>query len=148
MPLVFLFELNMEDKMAKLTDIEGIGDVYAQTLQEAGITTLETLREQGATPQGRKQIAEQTGLSNKLILRWVNHADLFRIKGISSQYSELLEAAGVDTIPELAQRNPENLHQKLIDVNHEKKLVRQVAGLGQVSDWVRQAQELPRVITY
>jgi len=134
--------------MTKLTTIEGIGDVYAKTLQEAGIDSLEALREQGATPQGRKQIADKSELSGKLILRWVNQADLFRVKGIGSEYAELLEAAGVDTVPELAQRNSENLHQKLIEVNDEKKLVRQVAGLSQVSDWVKQAKELPRVITY
>ncbi len=134
--------------MTKLIDIEGIGEVYAQKLQAAGIATLEALLEQGATPKGREEIAAQTGLSSKLILRWVNHADLFRINGIGSQYAELLEAAGVDTVPELAQRNPENLHQKLLEINGEKKLVRQVAGLNQVSNWIEQAKNLPRLIFY
>lgn len=134
--------------MTKLIEIEGIGEVYAQKLQAIGIATLEALLEQGATPKGREEIAAQTGLSSKLILRWVNHADLFRINGIASQYAELLEAAGVDTVPELAQRNPENLHQKLLEINEEKKLVRQVAGLNQVSNWIEQAKNLPRLIFY
>jgi predicted flap endonuclease-1-like 5' DNA nuclease len=81
-------------------------------------------------------------------LEWVNLADLFRIKGIGEEFSDLLEEAGVDTVPELAQRNPENLHSKLVEVNEAKKLVRRVPGLSQVQDWVAQAKELPRVVTY
>ena len=96
--------------MAKLTEIEGIGEFYAQKLQEAGIRTTQALLEKGASPQGRKEIAEKTDISEKLIMEWVNHVDLFRIKGVSEEYSDLLEEAGVDTVPELAQRNPENLH--------------------------------------
>jgi len=134
--------------MAKLTDVEGIGEVYAQKLREAGVATTDALLKQGATPRGRAEIAEKTGISEKLILEWVNHADLFRIKGVSEEYADLLEAAGVDTVPELAQRNPENLYQKLVEVNQEKKLVRRLPGQSQVSDWVKQARGLPRVITY
>jgi predicted flap endonuclease-1-like 5' DNA nuclease len=134
--------------MAKLVQVEGIGKAYAQKLQEAGIKTTQALLEKGASPQGRKEIAEKTGISEKLILEWVNHADLFRIKGVGEEYSDLLEAAGVDTIPELAQRNPENLYQKLVAVNQEKKLVRQLPTQTQVYDWIGQAQRLPRVITY
>ncbi len=134
--------------MTKLIDIEGIGDIYAQKLEEVGITSIEALLEQGATPQGRVELVEQTGISSKLILHWINHADLFRVKGIGSEYAELLEAAGVDTIPELAQRNPDNLHQKMVAVNEEKKLVRQVPALNWVSDWVEQAKQLPRIINY
>lgn len=134
--------------MTRLAQIEGIGDTYAQTLKDAGIATIEALLDKGSTPQGRQEIVDKTGLSSKLILRWVNHADLFRIKGIGSEYSELLEAAGVDTVPELAQRNPDNLRQKLVEVNQEKELVRQVPSLSQVSSWVEQAKNLPRVINY
>lgn len=134
--------------MAKLENIEGIGEVYAQTLREAGIGSVEALLKQGATPKGRQEIAEKTGISGKLILEWVNHADLFRIKGIGEEYADLLEAAGVDTVPELAQRNPENLYHKLVEVNQEKHLVRKLPGQSQVSNWVEQAGGLPRVITY
>ena len=134
--------------MAKLEKVEGIGEVYAQKLRGAGIATTQALLEKGASPQGREEIAEKTGISGKLILDWVNHADLFRIKGVGEEYSDLLEAAGVDTVPELAQRNPENLYQKLVAVNQEKELVRQLPTQAQVSDWVAQAKRLPRVITY
>ena len=134
--------------MTKLTKVEGIGEAYAQKLQEAGIVTTEALLEQGATSKGRKKIAEKTGISGKLVLEWVNHVDLFRIKGVSEEYADLLEAAGVDTVPELAQRNPENLYQKLVAANQEKKSVRKLPGQAQVSDWVEQAKGLPRVITY
>ena len=134
--------------MAKLTKVEGIGEAYAQKLQEAGIKTTQALLKKGASPKGRKEIAEKTDIGEKLILEWVNHADLFRIKGVGKEYSDLLEAAGVDTVPELAQRNPENLYQKLVAVNQEKELVRQLPTQAQVSDWVAQAKRLPRVITY
>ncbi len=128
--------------------IEGIGEIYAQKLAEIGITTLEALLEKGATRKGRQELAERTGISEKLILEWVNRADLFRIKGIGEEYSDLLEAAGVDTVPELAQRNPENLYQALVDVNRQKKLVRRLPSPEQVRAWVEQAKRLPRVIEY
>jgi len=134
--------------MAKLTKVEGIGESYAQKLWEAGIHTTQALLEEGASPKGRKEVAEKAGISEKLILEWVNHVDLFRIKGVGEEYADLLEAAGVDTVPELAQRNPENLYQKLVAVNQEKKLVRQLPGQAQVGDWVEQAKRLPRVIAY
>jgi predicted flap endonuclease-1-like 5' DNA nuclease len=134
--------------MAKLTEVEGIGEIYAQKLQEAGIRTTQALLEKGATPQGRKEIAEKTDISEKLILEWVNHVDLFRIKGVGEEYSDLLEEAGVDTVPELAQRNAEHLYQKLVAVNQERKLVRRLPTQSQVSDWIEQAKRLPRVITY
>jgi len=134
--------------MAKLTKVEGIGEIYAQKLQEAGIGTTQALLQKGASPQGRQEIAEKTDISERLILEWVNHVDLFRIKGVGEEYSDLLEEAGVDTVPELAQRNAENLYQKLVAVNQEKKLVRQLPGQAQVSDWIEQAKRLPRVITY
>jgi predicted flap endonuclease-1-like 5' DNA nuclease len=134
--------------MAKLTKVEGIGEFYAQKLRAAGVRTTQALLEKGASPQGRTEITEKTGISGKLILEWVNHVDLFRIKGVGEEYSDLLEAAGVDTVPELAQRNPEHLYQKLVAVNQEKKLVRQLPNQAQVSDWVEQAKRLPRVIAY
>jgi len=134
--------------MAKLSKVEGIGEVYAQKLRATGITTTQALLEKGASSQGRTEIAEKTGISERLILEWVNHVDLFRIKGVGEEYSDLLEEAGVDTVPELAQRNPEHLHQKLVAVNQEKKLVRQLPTRSQVSDWIEQAKRLPRVITY
>jgi len=134
--------------MAKIIDVEGIGKVYAEKLKEAGLSTVEALLKMGASPQGRKEIEEKTGISHKLILEWVNLADLFRIQGIGEEYSDLLEEAGVDTVVELAQRNAENLHQKLVEINQQKKLVRQVPGLSQVTKWVEQAKILPRVVTY
>lgn len=134
--------------MTKLIDVEGIGEVYAQKLKEAGIATAEALLEMGATPGGRKEIAEKAGISDSLILEWVNHVDLFRIKGVGEEYADLLEEAGVDTVPELAQRNPENLLAKMTAVNEEKKLVRRLPVLSQVTDWVEQAKQLTRVITY
>jgi predicted flap endonuclease-1-like 5' DNA nuclease len=134
--------------MANLVDIEGVGERYAQKLQEAGIQTTQALLDQGSSPQGRKQIAEKTGISEALILRWVNHVDLFRIQGVGEEYADLLEAAGIDTVPELAQRNPENLYQKLVATNQEKKRVRRLPDQARVSDWVEQAKQLPRVITY
>ncbi len=134
--------------MAKLIDVEGIGEAYARKLEAIGIDTTDKLLKAGSTPKGRKELAEKAGISEKLILEWVNHLDLFRIKGIGSEYADLLEEAGVDSVPELAQRNPENLFNKLIEVNKEKKLVRRLPTLSQVEDWVAQAKQLPRVIEY
>jgi predicted flap endonuclease-1-like 5' DNA nuclease len=134
--------------MTKLLAIEGIGPVYAEKLQEVGVQTVEALLKRGATPQGRQELAEVTDLGNTRILEWVNHADLFRIKGVGEEYSDLLEEAGVDTVPELAQRNPENLFAKMKEVNAEKELVRRVPPLSAVQSWVEQAKQLPRVIQY
>ena len=134
--------------MSDVIEVEGIGEVYAQKLKQAGIATSESLLEQGATRAGREKIAQATGISEKRILRWVNHVDLFRIKGVQAQYAELLEAAGVDSIPELAQRNPANLHSALVEVNEAKKLVRKLPTSEQVGDWVGQAKAMPRVVTH
>ena len=134
--------------MAKIAAIEGIGVVMAGKLNAAGVTTTEALLSAGSTAAGRKELASKTGLDAVKILGWVNRADLFRIRGIGSQYSDLLEAAGVDTVPELAQRNPENLRAKMAEVNSEKKLVRQLPTLRSVQEWVAQAKGLPRSIEY
>lgn len=134
--------------MAKIIDIEGIGPVYAQKLTAIGITTTGKLLKKGATPKGRVELEEKTGISHSLILEWVNHADLYRIKGVAEEYSDLLEEAGVDTVPELAQRNPQNLYVKLVETNDMKKLVRQLPSQRQVADWVEQAKALPRQIQY
>ena len=134
--------------MASLIKIEGIGEKYAQALKAAGVRSVEKLLEAGITPKGRQELAEKTGISEKLILEWVNLADLFRIKGIGEEYSDLLEEAGVDTVPELAQRNAANLLAKIIQVNAEKKLVRRVPTLAQVTSWIEQAQALPRIVQY
>jgi predicted flap endonuclease-1-like 5' DNA nuclease len=134
--------------MASIEAIEGIGAVYAIKLREAGVRTVEKLLEVGATKKGRVELAAATGISEKLILTWANHADLFRIKGVSSQYSELLEAAGVDTVVELGNRKAENLHAKMLEVNEKKKLVRRPPSLKMVESWVKQAGKLPRVMTY
>ena len=128
--------------------IEGIGDVYRQKLLEAGITDVEELLEKGSTVQGRKEIVNKTGISEKLLLRWINMADLYRIKGIGQEYAELLEAAGVDTVPELAQRVPGNLLEKMAAANAQKKMVRRLPDLSQVESWVAQAKSLPRIIDY
>ena len=132
----------------KINDVEGIGAVYAEKLIGIGINTTAALLKAGKTLKGRKELAEKTGISAKLILEWINHADLFRIKGVGSEYADLLEEAGVDTVPELGQRNAANLHAKMAEVNAEKKLVRRIPPQVTVEDWVKQAKELPRVIEY
>ncbi|MGH9042820.1 MAG: DUF4332 domain-containing protein [Acidimicrobiia bacterium] len=134
--------------MTKLVDIEGIGEKYAQALKDAGIDTAEELLKEGGTAAGRDAIAEKSGLSEKLILEWVNHTDLMRIKGVGSEYADLLEAAGVDTVPELAQRNAENLAAKLTEINEAKNLVNRTPTPGMVEDWVAEAKSLPRAVEY
>ena len=109
--------------MAKLSEIEGIGAAYSEKLEGAGITSLENLLKKCCEKKGRKELAEKSGISEKLILNWVNRADLTRIKGVSTQYADLLECAGVDTVPELAQRNPDNLQAKMVEVNEERKQI-------------------------
>ncbi len=134
--------------MSAIIDVEGIGPVFAKKLVEAGIVTTGSLLKEGATPAGRQKIEKDTGIAHKLILRWTNHVDLYRIKGVQKQYAELLEASGVDSIPELAQRDPSHLLPKMVATNEKKKLVRKLPTQKQVTDWVAQAKKLPRVITY
>ena len=134
--------------MAKIIAIEGIGEVYGAKLMEVGIKKTEDLLASAADPKSRKELAVAIGVEPSKILHWANRADLFRIKGIGEEYSDLLEASGVDTVPELAQRNAENLYKKILEVNAEKKLVRRPPSLKQVQSWVAQAKELPRRLNY
>lgn len=132
----------------KIIDIEGIGEVYAEKLAAAGIKTTDDLLEKGATKKGRQDLAEETGISEKLILKWTNHADLFRIKGVAGQFAELLEAAGVDTVKELRHRVPANLHAKLVEVNEAKNLCNRVPAESEVEKMIEQAKELEPKMTY
>lgn len=132
----------------KVIDIEGVGASYAEKLNAAGLVSTNDLLKKCAAPAGRKALAEETGISDKLILKWCNHADLFRVKGVGPQFAELLEAAGVDTVKELAHRKPENLAAKMAEVNAEKKLVRRVPVVAEVEKMVEYAKELPGVLTY
>ena len=134
--------------MSALTTIEGIGPAIEEKLKQAGIGSCEALLEKGATSQGRKAIIEGSGVSEKLVLKFVNHADLCRVKGVGGEYAELLEASGVDSVPELAQRNAKNLAEKMGEVNEAKKLVRSLPSADTVSGWVDQAKDLPRVVTH
>lgn len=132
-----------------LEAIEGIGPVYFQKLSDqAGIRWQKELLEQGQSAAGRKEIAEKTGILEALILRWVNHCDLRRINGVTEQYAELLEVAGVDTVPELAQRNADNLHAKVVATNEEKHISPQTPTADDIQQWVAQAKTLPRVVTH
>lgn len=134
--------------MTNLAKIEGIGPTYAEKLKKTGITTTQALLEKGATVNGRHEIAEMTGISEEKVLRWVNLSDLFRVKGIGEEYSDLLEAAGVDTVPEMAQRNPKNLYEMLTTVNEEKNFVRQVPSQTTIEAWIENAKTLPKIIKY
>ncbi len=132
----------------KITDIEGIGDVYARKLGSANIRSVGALLKKGCTKKGRQELAAATGIDEATILKWVNIADLFRIKGVGSEYSELLEKAGVDTVKELRNRNAENLHAKLAEINASHKLVRQLPGLSLVESWVATAKSLETMVSY
>ncbi len=134
--------------MAKLVDVEGIGEKYAQKLKEAGVSSTRALLDKGGKAKGRKELAKISGISEKLILEWVNHVDLFRVRGVSSEYADLLEEAGVDTVRELAQRKAANLYQKLVLINQTKKLVRRLPTQAQVSKWIDQAKQLGGIVTY
>ena len=133
---------------AKVEEIEGIGPIYAKKLNDNDVKTTDDLLDVGGTKQGRKDLAKKTGISETVILEWVNMADLFRIKGIGEEYSELLKEVGVNTVVELARRNPENLQETLVGVNDAKRLVRRPPSLSQTKDWVEQAKFLPRRVEY
>ncbi len=132
----------------KITEIEGIGPAMEAKLLKADINTVEKLLDKGCTKAGRKELAALTGLEESKILVWVNMADLFRIKGIGRQFSELLKAAGVDTVKELRTRKPENLHAALVKVQEEKRITKAVPALSQVINFVEQAKGLEPRITY
>lgn len=134
--------------MPSIKDIEGIGASFGAKLKKAGISTTEALLKQGATPKGREELSKKSGIGTAQILKWVNHADLFRVKGVGPQYAELLEAAGVDSIPELAQRKPENLILTLEQTNKKKKLVRNLPVESQVKEWVGQAKKMSKLVKH
>lgn len=134
--------------MAKLSDIAGIGEGYAVKLKGAKISTLEALLACCCKKKNRKDISQQTGIKEALILNWVNRADLARISGIGKKFGDLLEAAGVDSVPELAQRNPQNLHSALAAANDKMAAVDRVPSMAEVQSWVKQAKVLPKVVTH
>lgn len=132
----------------KITDIEGIGAAYTKKLVAVNIKTTNALLKKGCTKKGRQDLSKESGIDETLILKWVNMADLYRVKGIGSEYSELLEKAGVDTVKELRNRVPDNLYNKMVEVNNSKKLVRQLPGLKRVKSWIESAKKLPPMVTY
>jgi predicted flap endonuclease-1-like 5' DNA nuclease len=132
----------------KVEKIEGIGPTYGSKLEAVGIKTTDDLLEKCSNPKGRKELAEKTGIQETQILKWANMADLMRISGVGEEYSELLEAAGVDTVKELKHRKPENLASKMKEINDEKKLTRAVPSVKEVIRWVEQAKSLEPKITY
>jgi len=134
--------------MASIETIEGIGTKYGERMRAAGIRSTGELLKAGANPKGRAALVEKTGFSNHQILEWTNRADLMRVRGVGEEYSDLLEAAGVDTVKELRNRNPENLLAKMEEVNAAKKLVRRTPALSMVKRWIAHAKELPPVMTY
>lgn len=133
---------------AGIEEIRGIGPAYSKKLRDEGITTTEDLLEAGSTKRGRKELAEKAGIAESLILEWVNKADLSRIQGIGIEYSALLEEAGVNTVVELARRNPENLHVTIVGINDAKELVIRTPSLSKIKDWIEQAKSLPRKVEY
>ena len=132
----------------KISQIEGVGEAYARKLEDAGISTVEQLLDMYSGKKGRFRLAEETGISEKLILKWTNHADLFRIKGIAGQFAELLEAAGVDSVKEFRHRVAANLQPKLIEINDAKNICNRVPSVAELEKMIAQAKELPPVITY
>ena len=134
--------------MPALVNIEGIGEQYAEKLAQAKIGTTQSQLKRAATRKGRREVSKESGVSPAKLLDFVNRADLFRVRGIGEEYSDLLEASGVDTVPELAARNAKNLTAKMAEVNEKRSLVRRVPNEKQVADWVKQAKKLKRAIEY
>ena len=130
--------------MANVTSIEGIAATSAKKLEKAGITTVEQLLEACKDKRGRKKVADASGIAEAKILKWTNHADLCRISGVAGQYAELLEAAGIDSVKELARRKPKSVYEKLVETNsgRKKPLVNQTPALSRIENWVEQAKEL------
>lgn len=134
--------------MASIDTIEGIGHKQATSLRKARIRTVESLLKKGATRSGRREVSTTTGISERLILKWVNRADLMRVRGVGEEYSDLLEAAGVDTIKELRRRNPGNLLTAMVEINAKKNLVRRLPTPAMVERWIEHALELDPVIKH
>lgn len=132
----------------KIEEIEGIGPALGKKLTDAGVTTTDKLLAATKTKKQRKDLAEASGISESKILKFANMADLFRISGVGQEFAELLEAAGVDTVPELAQRNADNLTAKMEEVNEAKNLTRRTPSLKEVEKWVAEAKSLPRALEY
>lgn len=132
----------------KIIEIEGIGESYAKKLEDAGVKTTADLLAEAATPKGREKLALETGISPKLILKWANHADLFRIKGVAGQFAELLEAAGVDTVKEFRHRVAANLQPKLVEINDKKNLCNRVPSVSELEKMIAYAGELEPVLSY
>lgn len=132
----------------RISQIEGIGPFYAERLEAVGVVTTDDLLTRCATPEGRRELVARTGLSENQVLTWTNQADLMRIKGVGSEYGQLLESAGVDTVRELATRKPENLVQVMERINDQRHLTRVVPAVKTVSKWVDQAKEMESVLTY
>ncbi len=133
----------------KIDEVEGIGATYAEKLGEAGVKSTDDLLATGATANGRAKLAEATGISGKLILEWVNHVDLMRLKGVGSEYSDLLEAAGVDSPAELAQRNAANLATTIAElIAARPDVVRRTPSQATIEGWVAEAKTLPKVVTH
>jgi predicted flap endonuclease-1-like 5' DNA nuclease len=134
--------------MAKLLDIEGIGPVYRDKLAKMGLETTDALLEVAGSAKGRDDLAEKIGISGKLILEWVNRADLMRVKGIGEEFSDLLELAGVDSVPELARRNAANLHTALVEANEKRQAVRRVPSEAEVAGWIDAAKSLSPAVSH
>jgi len=132
----------------KIEKIEGVGSKFASKLEKVGIRNTKQLLDKAATRKGRKDLAQESGIEEKLLLKWANMCDLMRIKGVGEEFSELLEVAGVDTVKELAKRRADNLHKAMAEANEKRKLVRQLPGLGQVESWVNQAKAIDPVMKY
>ena len=133
----------------KIDEVEGIGATQAGKLAEAGVTTAEELLQWGANAAGRKSLEDTTGISGKVILEWVNHVDLMRIKGVGSEYSDLLEAAGVDSPSELTQRNAANLATTFQEIVAARPgLVRRVPSEAEVAAWIDDAKSLDKVVEH
>lgn len=129
-------------------DVEGIGPAYAEKLAAVGIKTTDQLLERGAKPKGRDDLEAATGIGHALILKWVNRVDLYRIKGVGSEYSDLLEIAGVDSPAELAHRNAANLTESMAEANAARNLVRRLPTLAEVTAWIEESKTLPKVVEH
>lgn len=133
----------------KIEDVEGIGPAYAAKLTDAGVATTDALMERAATSGGRDRLSEATGITGALLLEWVNHADLMRVDGVGSEYADLLEAAGVDSCAELAQRNAANLATTFQELDAARpNTIRQIPSEATVAGWIEQARRLEKVISY